>query len=303
MLKKTVLVFVFFCSVLLAGPYAPPAGRSGSTAICKNDPNIIAWATTAVIERGFIDINRPELGHVSFGNDANCLGPAQCDTYNVYNVVSLGDGGTATLSFQNPITNGAGFDFVVFENSHDNTFLELAFVEVSSDGNNFFRFDAVSFTDSNTQVGTFGSVDATNINNLAGKYRAGYGTPFDLQELAGIEGLDINLITHVRIIDVVGCIQSADFNNDGFVNFFDYSILIAAYLSRPEDARWNQRCDIAAPYGVIDMADIGQFMFQWLAEWSSMDSVGNKINDPWPTPFSTGGFDLDAVGVIHQKQP
>ena len=25
------------------------------------------------------------------------------------------------------------------------------------------------------------------------------------------------------------------------------------------------------------------------------------INDPWPTNFSTGGFDLDAVGVVHEK--
>ena len=26
---------------------------------------------------------------------------------------------------------------------------------------------------------------------------------------------------------------------------------------------------------------------------------GNIINDPWPTPFNTCGFDLDAVGVMH----
>jgi hypothetical protein len=25
------------------------------------------------------------------------------------------------------------------------------------------------------------------------------------------------------------------------------------------------------------------------------------INDPWPTPFPNGGFDLDAIGVIHQN--
>jgi hypothetical protein len=265
-----------------------------------NDPNIIAWAAAAVIERGFIDISKPELGYVSFGDTANCLGHAQGD---IYSVVSLGDGGMATLSFQKPITNRNGYDFVVFENSYNNSFLELAFVEVSSDGNNFFRFDAVSLTDPNTQVGGFGSVDTTNINNLAGKYRAGYGTPFDLQELAGTQGLDINSITRVRIIDVVGCIQSADFNNDGFVNFSDYSVLAGAYLSTPGNVRWNQRCDIAASYGIIDMADIEEFTFQWFAEWSSMDSVGNKINDPWPTPFDTGGFDLDAIGVIHQKQP
>lgn len=33
----------------------------------------------------------------------------------------------------------------------------------------------------------------------------------------------------------------------------------------------------------------------------TLDVLGNIINDPWPTPFPTGGFDLDAVGVIHQN--
>jgi hypothetical protein len=302
MLKRKVLVFVIFCPILLAGPYAPPANQTGSTAIYMNDPRIIAWAAGAVIERGYIDISKPELGYVSFGNPANCLGPAQGGYYNT-NVVSLGDGGAATLTFQKPITNSDGYDFVVFENGYSDTFLELGFVEVSSDGNNFFRFNAVSLTDPNKQVDTFGSVDATNINNLAGKYRSGYGTPFDLQELAGIEGLDVDSIIKVRIVDVVGCIQSADFDNDGFVDFSDYSTLAAAYLSTPQDVRWNKRCDIAAHYNVVDGNDVGEFVFQWLAEWSSMDCLGNKINDPWPTPFDTGGFDLDAVGVIHQKQP
>ena len=297
-----ILLSLFIAVLSFGGPYAPKVGQSGSTAVYKNDPSIIAWATSAVIERGFIDISKPELGYVSFGDIANCLGPARCEyPNNVYDVVSLGDGGIATLGFQKPIKNGPGYDFVVFENSYSDTFLELAFVEVSSDGNNFFRFNAVSLTDTNTQVGTFGEVDTTNINNLAGKYRAGYGTPFDLQELSGIEGLDVNSIKYVRIIDVVGCVQSADFNNDGLVNFSDYAILAAAYLSRTNGPRWNARCDIAAPYGVIDMADIKEFVSRWLTEWSSMDSAGHKINDPWPTPFDTGGFDLDAVGVIHQQ--
>ena len=35
----------------------------------------------------------------------------------------------------------------------------------------------------------------------------GYGTPFDLEELRGSEGLDIDRITHVRLVDVVGTID------------------------------------------------------------------------------------------------
>jgi hypothetical protein len=31
----------------------------------------------------------------------------------------------------------------------------------------------------------------------------------------------------------------------------------------------------------------------------SVDSLGNVVNDPYPTAFASGGFDLDAVGVLH----
>lgn len=33
--------------------------------------------------------------------------------------------------------------------------------------------------------------------------------------------------------------------------------------------------------------------------YATYDIHGRKINDPYPTPFPSGGFDLDAVGVIH----
>ncbi|MEO8761468.1 MAG: T9SS type A sorting domain-containing protein, partial [Bacteroidia bacterium] len=73
---------------------------------------------------------------------------------------------------------------------------------------------------------------------------AQYGTPFDLTDLQGTAGLDINHITHVKIIDVVG--------------------------------------SITTPYATFDINN-------------------NKVNDPWPTPFASSGFDLDAVGVINQQ--
>ena len=53
------------------------------------------------------------------------------------------------------------------------------------------------------------SVNATEIYNLAGKYRAQFGTPFDLEELTGITGLDVNNVTHVKIIDVVGSLNES----------------------------------------------------------------------------------------------
>jgi len=59
-----------------------------------------------------------------------------------------------------------GFDFAVFENSFNDSFLELAFVEVSSDGINFVRFPATSNTQTDVQITGFGTIDPTYINNL-----------------------------------------------------------------------------------------------------------------------------------------
>ncbi len=53
-------------------------------------------------------------------------------------------------------------------------------------------------------MGGFGSVDTTNIDGLAGKYRQGFGTGFDLGLLAGTAGLDIDKVQYVRIVDIVG---------------------------------------------------------------------------------------------------
>ena len=184
------------------------------------------------------DISAPAAGFATVGDSTNACGMAGNN-----GVVSLGDGGSAILQFPFPVSNGQGYDFAVFENSFSDDYLELAFVEVSSDGINYYRFASITTTQDTMQVGTFGLLNASHINNLAGKYRINYGTPFDLQELSGINGLDINHITHIKIIDVVG--------------------------------------------SLVDSL-------------ASFDSQGRKINDPWPTPFTSSGFDLDAVGVFHQ---
>jgi hypothetical protein len=184
-----------------AGPYSPPAGAPGSIAIAHNDPSIVAWATgySALSQGAGVAPSNPDTGD-TYSPD-NTLGPADAHL-NTHNVLPLGDGGSITLSFAQPITNGGGWDFVVFENAVTVSFLELAFVEVSSDGLNFSRFASVSLTPS--PVAAFGEVDTTNVHNLAGKFIIGYGTPFDLEELAGTPGLDVTAVTHVRIVDVVG---------------------------------------------------------------------------------------------------
>jgi hypothetical protein len=157
----------------------------------------------------------------------------------------------ATVTFASPICNREGPDFAVFENGFANSgnpslwFLELGFVEVSSDGENFFRFPAYSNVQTVTQIDGMGCIDPSQIHNLASKYGAMYGTPFDLDEVPDDPLLDKDHITHVRIVDVVGSINP---------------------------------------------------------EYATYDCQGNPINDPWPTPFASGGMDLDAVGVIHDLE-
>jgi hypothetical protein len=236
-------VVIFTASTLhcLAGPYSPAAGQPGSDAIPKESSLIAAWATSVEsITRGPINVTNPAAGLANFGMPTSVLGPAEGDAFNV---VSLGDGGQITLGFALPIFDGPGADLAVFENSFADTFLELAVVDVSSNGVDYFRFPAVSLTPTNTQIGSFGSLDPTNLDNLAGNYRGGFGTPFDLADLAGASPLlDISSVRFVRITDVVGSINPA---------------------------------------------------------FATLDSLGNAINDPWPTAGGTSGFDLDAVGAMH----
>jgi hypothetical protein len=35
--------------------------------------------------------------------------------------------------------------------------------------------------------------------------------------------------------------------------------------------------------------------------FGSRDAKNNLINDPYPTPYPSAGFDLDAIGVIHSE--
>ena len=224
--------------------FAPPAGQPGSTAIHKDSSIIIGWANDCSIERGYINIEDTSFtfngtNKATYGSYLYATGPS--DEY----VVSLGDHGSATLGFNPPVVDREGPDFAVFENSFGDLFLELAFVEVSSDGIRYVRFPAVSLIPEDQQIQTFGTIDATMINNFAGKYRMSYGTPFDLEDLKDSTSIDLNHITNIRIIDVVGCITP---------------------------------------------------------QFATYDSQGHKVNDPWPTPFETGGFDLDAIGVINNSR-
>lgn len=236
-------IHIIFCSSLGMAQFAPAVGQSGTTAIHKDSIVFVNWARSVEqFQPGPQDIS---VGTplASFGQSSNALNMAEG---NSIDVVSLGDGGSITLGFDYAITNEAGPDFAVFENAFDDTYLELAHVEVSTDGVTFVRIPSESAIQTDTQVGSFGSTSAEQVHNLAGKYRQGYGVPFDLVDISDSTGINIDSINYVRIVDVVGSINSS----------------------------------------------LGSF-----------DALGTIINDPYPTPFESGGFDLDAIGVIHDVGP
>ncbi len=205
-LKTNIFVaLAAFSQAALAGPFAPAAGQPGSDAIAAGDTRFTLWATQAEITRGPANIASLNPVFVSYGEAEDATGKANATPDDPLPVVSLGDGGNAILTFAAPFGDLPGPDFAVFENSFGANFLELAHVEVSSDGIRYFRFPSTSLTPSSVTSGQGGSVDPTNIRNLAGKYIAGFGTTFDLAEMRRFSPeLDVQRITHVRVIDAVG---------------------------------------------------------------------------------------------------
>ncbi len=238
-MNRILLCLIFSVPCFLSAQFAPCVGFPGTTAIGKDSSVFKAWGSGCKASLGWLDIANKNMGKPTIGDSISPIGKAGLN-----GVLSLGDGGEAVLTFDYPISNGVGPDFAVFENSFNNTFLELAFVEVSSDGVRYVRFPATSLSDTNVQLDNNAAMDATKINNLAGKYKANYGTPFDLEELKDSVGLNLKAITHVKIIDVVGSVNPV--------------------------------------YGTRDVHH-------------------HLINDPYPTPYPSAGFDLDAVGVIHSE--
>ncbi len=253
------LTHMFFLLFVLplgaAAQFAPGAGQAGTTAVYKDSSAFKAWATSCVVKRGFINIEDTTATFTQGDSTSNRAFFGDADAAlgipgGAMDVVSLGDGGSATLGFDSPIANGEGPDFAVFENGFPaqtapfGDYLELAFVEVSTDGQHFVRFPSVSMTQDSIQIDGFGQLNPEKIHNLAGKYVVNYGTPFDLADLADSSGINPDSINFVRIVDVTGDLH---------------------------------------------------------ANYARYDSQGHKINDPWPSPYWSGGFDLDAVGVIHQR--
>ncbi len=230
-------------------PYPGAVGSDNTTAIHMSSNAIVSWADGYTNMVYGIDVGE------TWKTPEKALGMA---VGNSFDVVSLGRGGHITLTFSEGISDRGGFDFAVFENAVNDTFLELAWVEVSSDGTTFTRFPNFSLTGGS--VGAFGSVSPTALHGYGGKYRQGYGTPFDLSELHIVK----------NAIDV------------GAHNF------TTAYIT-----------SFTNTYAALDFDSV-QFirLVDVVGDGNDLDVEGYAIYDPYST-FDSVGFDLEAVGVIN----
>ncbi len=179
-----------------AGPFQHGEGvPAASTAVVR-------WAQ-ALGPGGYA----PGAEATSFNDPSEAFGPASGVATDV---VSLGRGGEITLDLVNPITDGTGADFAVFENGftgNGTLFAELAFVSVSSDGLIWTRFRTATL--STSPVTAFGQIDPTQYSGFAGLHAAGVGTAFDLAELSETAevtsgDVDLSSVRYVRISDIVG---------------------------------------------------------------------------------------------------
>jgi len=200
------VMLLFMSAWALAGPY-------DEAGLDKDDPNIIAWAT------GYENYQPADNVDPTWQDPTKALGPATGSNTDIVclgerDVASSDPPGEITLTFDVTIRNRAGYDLVVYENGFESgggLFAELAYLEVSSDGETWARFPSVSLTAESP--GGYGTIDPTDVFNLGGKhpnaYDASLGTPFDLDDLYGetavIDGLiDLDDLHYVKVVDVPG---------------------------------------------------------------------------------------------------
>ncbi len=229
-------------NLVLAG--AAPYGDRGvpgfdPLALDRVHPVFRGWATACVAYQ-------PGPVSEAYADPVRALGEVTGDNLDVVSLGEFaGDAGDAnqvsgfiTLVFGDPndpndprhVRNGAGDDFVVFENGFVSAWdvpdsgsvagqltAELAYVEVSTEGVHFVRLPALSLVDQ--AVGSYGTLDPHRLTNLAGRHPNAFGeclgTAFDLEVLASSQAvaqghLDLQDIRFVRLVDIPGDGHFAD---------------------------------------------------------------------------------------------
>jgi len=178
--------------------YPGAATEPGSPAVHMDDARVAAWASEVIDYTPGADVG------AQWRDADQALGRAEGTSADV---VVLGNGGSITLGFGTTIADGEGAELAVFENGFSSNFLELARIEVSSDGVHFVAFDGASRHQQ--PVAPQGVIAPEQLHGFAGGYQRGYGSPFDFallrQHPAVVAGqLALQSVTHVRVVDIIG---------------------------------------------------------------------------------------------------
>ena len=212
-----------------------------------------------------------------------------CDLTDTYGFTGIDNPGSITVTFAKAICDGEGPDLAVFENGFYFTYpwagfyAELAYVEVSSNGIDFARFDSVSL---NTGYGPNKGWDMSNVYNLAGKHEKGLGTPFDLADLASsplVAGgfLDLNDVQYVRLVDIPGS------------GYFQDS---AASLIDPTTGQFYTTSH--SIYEAWPTEDSGGFDFRFIANPSTGDTASVGVLNAVPEPGSLALLVAATLGYV-----
>ena len=251
---------ISYIAPISAIQFGSSASSSSAVSILYSSPEIKAWATGY---QNYIVGTIENQVDTKWRTPENAIG-AVSEVDPTKKVCVLGNGGNITLTFSSGIGNGAGADFAVFENGFDENYLELAFVEVSSNGIDFVRFPTF-------YVGTEriyewlqdGNCDVMpeNVYNLASKYESGYGHCFDLEELKIVKAY-------------------IDSGNSTFSDEYENAFLSA--------------------YSTLDFDNISYVrIIDVYGDGNTKDSIGHAIYDPTGDQRSSPGFDLKGVAVLN----
>ncbi len=240
--------------------FGSDASSTSAVSVLFSSSKIKAWATG--YQNYFVGTIENQVDS-NWKTPENLLG-AVSEIDPTKKVCSLGNGGSITLTFSSGIGNGSGADFAVFENGFDANYLELGFVEVSSNGVDFVRFP-------NFYIGTeriyewlqHGNTDVApeNVYNLVSKYESGYGHCFDLEELKTVKAY-------------------IDSGKSTFSDDYEKAFL--------------------ASYSTLDFDNVSYIrIIDIYGDGNTKDSIGHSIFDPTGDQRSSPGLDLKGVAVLN----
>ncbi len=299
MSRRVVVPAVVMCvlaSVLGAGPYNRPGvngyidpGERWRAADPLSEPNAVlnpifrGWATGYM---DYLPADEQWSGPGVWNDPSKAVGPATGDNFDI---VSLGEldadeiaqgaePGRITLVFGTPgdgnaIRNGPGYDFAVFENA----FVSLVSTPLGSVAGRMLAELAYVEVSSNGvdfvrfpsvsltagPVGPYGTIEISDVYNLAGKHPNAAG-------LCTGTGFDLDEVAgEPLVLD-----GTVDINEIRYVRVVDI----------PGSGDFYDGAE-----GLIDPATGGLY------------GQNHRVYDAWPT-FGSGGFDLEAVGVLHAQR-